>query len=237
MTRMAFCEPLGQRRTGYRDPNGYRRYTAGDLVRVLRIRQLAASGMSLRKIGSVLDMDVDGQEQMLEELDNELHAQAERIKAQRAMLAGLRKRSVRVTLSPECRNPTATEQLDQDVWTLATATGAIDAHTATTLRSVLQREPIEKQVADWYPEFEGLETCTSVDDARVDRLAAQMARFAEAFMDAAAFVPTDQEQPLMRMIEQLQDEAFSPAQQQVWTRFRSLIERRWRTSETAAGHV
>lgn len=38
-----------------RDANGYRRYGVGDLVRLLRIRQLAASGLPLRKIAHAIE--------------------------------------------------------------------------------------------------------------------------------------------------------------------------------------
>ncbi|OAV62940.1 helix-turn-helix domain-containing protein [Enteractinococcus helveticum] len=47
-----------------RDQNGYRRYSARDLIRVLRIRQLAMSGMPLRKIGDVLEQDTQRQDDL-----------------------------------------------------------------------------------------------------------------------------------------------------------------------------
>lgn len=74
-----------------RDTNGYRRYGARDLVRVLRIRQLAAGGMSLRKIGSALDQDTRHQDDLLAELDRELKAQADKIETQRKIIADLRR--------------------------------------------------------------------------------------------------------------------------------------------------
>lgn len=216
-----------------RDPNGYRRYSPRDLVRVLRIRQLAASGMPLRKIGSVLEQDIQNQDDLLAELDSELEAQAERIHAQRRMIADLRRLRVQTARFSDAERPTATQQLDQDVWTVVTAIGGVDADDAAAMLGVLQGAPLAEQVAAWYPEFERLETQAHVDAASVDRLAAQMASFADAVMKATGFTLSDGEPPVMALIEQMQADALSPAQQQVWSGFLSLIEQRW-TSTVAS---
>lgn len=210
-----------------RDPNGYRRYGPGELVRVLRIRQLSASGMPLRKIGSVLEQDSTNQDHLLAELDQELMEQAERINAQRRTIADLRRLSIQTARFSTAEQPTTTQQLDQDVWTLVTATGGVDTDTAASMLDVLQAEPLTEQVAAWYPEFERLEAQTHVDAATVERLAAQMASFADAVIAATGFAPVDDEQPVVAMIEQMQADALSPAQQNVWSKFLSLIEKRW----------
>lgn len=210
-----------------RDPNGYRRYSPRDLVRVLRIRQLAASGMPLRKIGSVLEQDAPNQDDLLAELDGELEEQVERIQAQRKMIADLRRLQVQTARFSDTERTTATQQLDQDVWTLVTATGGVDADTATAMLDVLQGAPLSEQVAAWYPEFEKLEAQAHVDAASADGLAARMASFADAAMEATGFTPADEGQPVMALIEQMQADALSPAQQEVWNRFLSIIEQRW----------
>lgn len=210
-----------------RDPNGYRRYSARDLVRVLRIRQLAASGMPLRKIGGVLEQDAQSQDDLFIELDRELKEQAERIEKQRKMLAYLHRLSIQPARFSEAEHRTATQQLDQDVWTLVTETGGVDTDTAAAMLNVLQGEALTARAAAWYPEFERLEAHTHVEAEIADHLAERMANFAHAVMEATGVAPADEEQPAMALIEQMQFDAHSPAQQDVWGRFLSLIENRW----------
>lgn len=213
-----------------RDANGYRRYSIQDLIRVLRIRQLAMSGMALRDIGAVLDLDAQRQDHMLAELDRELAAQSERIEIQREILSELRDAAARPAWVSSAEPPTATEQLDKDVWTLVTASSGVDAQTVSTIRTVrtmLNDSAILEAAAAWYPEFERLETCTQVEDQLADRLAAQIADFVALLHDTvlatAQFSSTNQEVPLMVLVDMLQFDTFSLAQQEVWKRFLALI--------------
>lgn len=206
-----------------RDPNGYRRYRPEDLVRLLRIRQLAASGMPLRRIREVLDKDTQQQDEVLAELDEDLKTEIRRIEAQRKTIAELRALSIQTSRFSDAEHPTATQRLDHDVWTLVTATGGIDADVAGSMLDSLHGEPVVKQVAVWYPEFEQLEMQEHVDPQTIERLSGQMANFARAIMTATEFTPTDEEQPILPLIEQMQAAAFSPAQQKVWGRFVDLI--------------
>lgn len=210
-----------------RDPNGYRRYSVQHLVRVLRIRQLSASGMPLRKIGQTLDQDPQSQADLLAELDRELQTQAERIEAQREVLAELRAATTRPAWIDPTEQTTATQQLDRDVWTLVTATGGVDAATAAAMQEVLNSEPLVEQAAAWHTEFERLETHTQIDTASADRLAERIAAFADGVLEATGFTPADEELPVMGLVEQMQAEALSPAQQKVWDRFLTIIAQRW----------
>lgn len=210
-----------------RDPNGYRRYSASDLVRVLRIRQLSASGMPLRKIGQALDQDPQSQADLLAELDHELQTQAEHIDAQREVLAELRAATTRPAWIVPTGQTTATQQLDHDVWTLMTATGGVDAVTAATMQDTLHSEQLTEQAAAWYAEFERLETHTQIDDANADRLAERIAAFADGVLEATGFTLADEQLPVMGLVEQMQAETLSPAQQKVWGRFLKIIEQRW----------
>lgn len=194
-----------------RDANGYRRYGPDDLVRVLRIRQLSASGMPLRKIREVLEYDLHRQGELLRELDRELARQMERIEAQRAMLAELQRLSAH-TAGDSAEAPAATRRLDHDAWTLMTATGAIDTGSAES---------------GWYAEFERLETHEDVSDASADRMAERMASFAFAMMDAVPLPAAEGEQPIIEVLEQMQAERFSGAQRSVWNRFVAIIQSRW----------
>lgn len=73
-----------------RDRSGYRRYGATALVRVLRVRRLRELGLSLERIGELLDADEPDLHRELDALDAELAARAAAIAAQREQLAALR---------------------------------------------------------------------------------------------------------------------------------------------------
>lgn len=202
-----------------RDPNGYRRYSPGDLVRVLRIRQLATSGMPLRRIRTMLDRDARSQDELLAELDRDLAQQADRIEAQRAVLAEVRRLSPPRPRADPGEAPTSTERFDRDVWTLVTATGGIDADSAAAMLEVLDGEGMVDEVADVYTEFEQLAGQTEVDEDVAGRLAARLLALGEHAMEVTGFAPSDEETPVAAMIQQMQAEALSPAQQQVWAVF------------------
>lgn len=88
-----------------RRENGYRDYGADELVRVLRIKRLAALGFSLSSIGEVLDetdrnlasASESNADAALDELDRELALQIERLEEQRRTIALLK----REQLDPE----------------------------------------------------------------------------------------------------------------------------------------
>lgn len=208
-----------------RDPNGYRRYGPRDLARVLRIRQLAASGMPLRSIGEVLDRDSGRQSAALDELEAALAEQAALIERQRAAIAELRAfASVGLANGPaEGLTPSRTQALDADLWTLATASGAIDAASASAVAEALSTPELVELAAGWHPEFEALESADAIDPAAADDLAGRLAAFATALAAAAgldAGGAADGAAPdLGPIVEQLQAEALSPAQLEVWRRF------------------
>ncbi|MFC7876974.1 MerR family transcriptional regulator [Isoptericola sp. NPDC057391] len=97
--------------------NGYRRYDVHDLVRVLRIRRLAALGIPLERMPALLDDGADdahgqagaeaGAEagasaaRLLDELDRELAEQIDRLVRQREVVAHLRAHRAAPDLPPE----------------------------------------------------------------------------------------------------------------------------------------
>ncbi|WP_431842220.1 MerR family DNA-binding transcriptional regulator [Calidifontibacter indicus] len=211
-----------------RDTNGYRRYGARDLVTVLRIRQLSASGVPLRDIGNLLGGGEVGQDQLLTELDKQLEDQAERIRIQRKMLADLRRISPRTGMrQPNGGPPASSQSFDHDVWTLATASGAIDEDTATAMLDAVHDGPLATDAAAWFGQFEDLNDQTHVDEATAEHLVGQMVSFGLAAMDATGPIPAASEQSTMAAaMEQLEIEGLSPAQQVVWARFRSTLQNR-----------
>ncbi|PRZ04084.1 DNA-binding transcriptional MerR regulator [Isoptericola sp. CG 20/1183] len=89
-----------------RGGNGYRRYDVHDLVRVLRIRRLAALGIPLAQVPALLERtETDGpaadSDQLLDELDRELAGQMARLARQREVIAQLRDHHAAPDLPPE----------------------------------------------------------------------------------------------------------------------------------------
>jgi len=83
-----------------RSAGGYRRYDAGDLVRLLRITRMAALGVPLSALPALLD-DPTAAEELLDELDRQAAAEIERLTARRAGIAALRRSGAPPDLSPE----------------------------------------------------------------------------------------------------------------------------------------
>ncbi|MEU4570270.1 MerR family transcriptional regulator [Micromonospora sp. NPDC023956] len=73
-----------------RSSNGYREYDVHHLIRVLRIKRLAALGVPLTALPDVLDDPADAAP-LLDQLDRELAAEIERLTARRAVVARLRR--------------------------------------------------------------------------------------------------------------------------------------------------
>jgi DNA-binding transcriptional MerR regulator len=210
-----------------RDPNGYRRYSIRDLVTLLRIRQLAGSGMPLRRIRRVLEMDRQSQDELLAELDRELAEQEQRLAAQRELLADLRRHGAHPAAGTIAGRPTATQQFDEDVWTLVTTSTDLDQDAVTALTRALGEDALAEHAARWYREFEELEALTEIEEDRALQLADRIADFADAVVRASGVRPTHEERPVMALVEQMEGVALSPAQQTVWSRFRTVIEQRW----------
>ncbi|WP_312978916.1 MerR family transcriptional regulator [Corynebacterium sp.] len=207
-----------------RDPNGYRCYGAHDVVRVLRIRQLAASGMPLRRIHTMLEQDLRSQDELLDDLDRDLAAQAVRIDEQRRMLAEVRRLSMPVVRAGAGEQLTSTEQFDQDVWTLVTATGALDGDSAAAVLKALGEGETAARVVALATEFEQLAEQNHIDDADAECLAGQMVAFGESVLAEVGIEPADEEQPIAALVRDMQADALSPAQQTVWGAFLARVQ-------------
>ena len=86
-----------------RDSNGYRSYDLHDLVRLLRIKRLAAVGVPLERMPDLLDDADRGRDQgaLLDELDVELAEQIDRLTNQRDLVKRLRHHRAAPDLPPE----------------------------------------------------------------------------------------------------------------------------------------
>lgn len=172
----------------------------------------------------MLDQDVRSQDELLDALDRDPAAQAARIEEQRRALAEVRQLSVRNVRTVAGGHPTTTEQFDQDVWTLVTATGAFDGDSAAAVLEVLGGGDTAAQVVALAAEFEQLAEQSHIDDTEAERLAEQMLVVGERILTEAGIEPTDEEQPIAALIQDIQGDALSPAQQRVWNTFLSRVQ-------------
>jgi DNA-binding transcriptional MerR regulator len=81
--------------------NGYRSYDVHDLIRVLRIKRLAALGVRLERMPALLDDAGDDVEALLDDLDRDLADQLENLTRQRELVARLRALRTAPDLPPE----------------------------------------------------------------------------------------------------------------------------------------
>lgn len=84
-----------------RTVSGYREYDAHDLVRVLRIRRLAALRIPLERMTAVLDETDAASGDLLEALDAELAEQIESLTEKRRLIASIRRSGGAPDLPPE----------------------------------------------------------------------------------------------------------------------------------------
>lgn len=69
-----------------RTRNGYREYTVHDLVRLLRIKRLAALGIPLERMPAMIEADPADHAATLRQLDADLDAQIARLQAQKTLI-------------------------------------------------------------------------------------------------------------------------------------------------------
>jgi len=84
-----------------RSRNGYREYTVHDVVRLLRIKRLAALGIPLERMPAMLDNDADSQTDLLDQLDTDIDAQIARLQAQKTLIGLARLNEAAPDLPPE----------------------------------------------------------------------------------------------------------------------------------------
>lgn len=84
-----------------RSHNGYRQYGVHDLIRVLRIKRLAALGISLERMSAILDDPGVGSASELDRLENEIDAEIARLSTQKILIAAIREADGALDVPPE----------------------------------------------------------------------------------------------------------------------------------------
>lgn len=84
-----------------RSHNGYRQYGVHDLIRVLRIKRLAALGISLDRMSAILDDSGVGTAAELDRLENEIDAEIARLSTQKVLIAAVREADGALDVPPE----------------------------------------------------------------------------------------------------------------------------------------
>jgi DNA-binding transcriptional MerR regulator len=83
-----------------RGSNGYRHYDVHDLVRLLRIKRLAAMGIALDGMAEVLDAEGGDHDALLGSLESELDARIQHLESQRELVRAIRATDASPDLPP-----------------------------------------------------------------------------------------------------------------------------------------
>ena len=167
-----------------RGSNGYRDYTVLDLVRVLRIKRLAALGIPLERMPEMLDSEPATQEDLLDSLDRDIDAEIERLRAQQSLIRVIRANEAAPDFPPELARFFALFGGEP-----ATASGRVDREQAILLAHLLG-EAGTRQLAALYESVaqaidradiltfvRGFDALTeTADDTEVDELVDRFAR-------------------------------------------------------------
>lgn len=204
-----------------RDTNGYRRFDVTDVVQILRIRQLAESGVSLEQIATILKEKGSLSDENLDELDQELARKEAQIVAQRAALKRLRESRAQTQATSQ---PSRTAQLDADIQLLVTGTNQIDPDVLSEVHSVMSAPAHALQAIEWIGRFERLEDQNGIADSDAEALAGEITQFHHSVTAQMGSVPEPSDDMLMSLVDQLRSAHLSPAQSTVWNIFLERIE-------------
>jgi DNA-binding transcriptional MerR regulator len=119
-----------------RDSSGYRRYSAADALRLVKIKTLAEAGVPLARIAELLDADADRFTAAIAQIDHNLQERAEEIGRTRERLARLHAGDG-LFVSPEVRDyldrlrdlgvSRRTVQMEREGWILMQSVSPADA--------------------------------------------------------------------------------------------------------------
>ncbi|GAA3024498.1 MerR family transcriptional regulator [Streptosporangium longisporum] len=219
-----------------RDASGYRRYTIHDLIRLLRIRRLAALGIPLDQVASVLDSEERDHDDLLSGLERELDAQIARLTRQKALLGVIREHRASPDVPPELARFFETFALAD----ASPAMNRIDRDQSVLLAHLLGEEGIA-QLTGFYERIAApgvIEVVTELA-RRFDRLEADAdpevtGRLADDFAGRIGALVTGLTGPdgqadlldgrLLGLFDQYMNDALNPAQKIVIARVMERLE-------------
>lgn len=204
-----------------RDTNGYRRFDVTDVVQILRIKQLAESGVSLEQIATILNKQDSLSEETLDDLDSELARKEAQIVDQRAALTRLRESRAQTQATSQ---PSRTAQLDADIHLLVTGTNQIDPDVLSQVHSVMNAPEHAVQATGWISRFERLEDQDGIAGSDAEALAGEITQFYHSVTAQMGSVPEPSDDMLMNLVDQLRSAHLSPAQSTVWNIFLERIQ-------------
>ncbi|MGW0436805.1 MerR family transcriptional regulator [Micromonospora sp. NPDC003197] len=221
----------------FRTTNGYRRYQIDDLVRLLRIKRLAALGIPLDRMPDLLD-DTGRHlskcpdrkpPELLEQLDRELAAEIERLTRQREIIAQIRAEGVAPDIPPELArffavfgtdgvSPALTENDRDQSILLAHLVGEQGRSQLAAFCELLASAVFAPRVATLVRRF--TELTPDSDDDTIDALVGEcVALFGAvvAELGGPAVLPVLDEKHL-KLLDDYLDEQLNAAQQMFFTR-------------------
>lgn len=219
-----------------RDTNGYRQYTVHDLIRLLRIKRLAALGISLDKMTDVLDAEDENHHDLLTDLERELDAQIARLVQQKTMLGIIRRHETSPDVPPELARFIKTFALAGN----SRSMNRIDREQAVLLAHLVGETGME-QLTGLYERISAPDTTEALsaltrrfDQFDADTSSADIDRFVADFVQQAATIiqelsrqpdSTDLiDQGVPGLLEQYLHDALNPAQQAAITRIAQRLE-------------
>jgi DNA-binding transcriptional MerR regulator len=208
-----------------RGSNGYREYRVSDLVRVLRIRRLAAVGIPLDEMSSLLDGEPADAGDLLDTLDAELAAQIDRLTAQRSLIARLRATDAAPDVPPELAphlavlaaagGPAGLASMDRDQSVLlAHLAGEEGMPRLTRLYEILSAPALAHLVAEISARFAEIDADTASTEIEgfVETVVAALAPVVAAVTDAGGAVDLG---PGAELVDDLVRMQFTTAQRRV----------------------
>jgi DNA-binding transcriptional MerR regulator len=164
-----------------RDAAGYRRYRAGAVVSLVKIRTLANAGVPLSEIGQLLQADTAAFAEAVQRIDRRLRGEIDRLENSRQQIAQLAAGDS-LALPPEVisylgrlRDIGASERIvegERDGWIL------IAARWPDALRDIIAAKHVQledPQLVRLYRVLSELSQSSAVDDARLEEAADIMA--------------------------------------------------------------
>ncbi|QCQ16306.1 MerR family transcriptional regulator [Microbacterium sp. RG1] len=208
-----------------RGSNGYREYRVSDLVRVLRIRRLAAVGIPLDEMAALLDGEAADPGALLDTLDAELAAQIDRLRAQRSLIARLRATDAAPDVPPELAphlavlaaagGPAGLASMDRDQSVLlAHLAGEEGMPRLTRLYEILSAPALGPLIAEISARFSeiGADTPATEIDGFVETVVAAFGPVVAEVTDAGGAVDLG---PGADLVDDLVRIQFTPAQRRV----------------------